>query len=439
MNYKQTIVLAALIGLMPACKDQINEPEKTSKQSGMSTNIYGATADETPFDSFMKHVPNVENVKFYIPREETSYLSFEVNSASGDIYKMTEERDVKQTSTNIIYPLVFNRTDNMSTDGTASFLSETTWNYLVSYTTPNNETRTWSIEGIPASEINDYEAISFEDLADLARDSILSRNPNETAHADSIWKNLYFRHNLSVTQNNPFTVQFNSKGAQQHLTHSDFGTITYTKGATTETKVYLGANREDADMTNVLNCPATSMNITAYANVQRIGANADDQQLVLTTGKNAGKYTIDINHNETIVMPFQNWYTVTIVKTPSTLLSYLTDSAHVVPAQWQFIHIDKVEEFYHETINQNGLFCMVGLWDTGAWDIDGSGFTTCFSRCNFLDSDGKQEVISNGYREDYDASGDRIVMTFCFGGTDRYNEDPELTTGLEMIYCAPQR
>ncbi len=436
MNYKQTIVLAALIVLMPACKDQINEPENTSKQSGMSTNAYDAPADETPFDSFMKHVPNVENVKFYIPREETSYLSFEVNSASGDIYKMTEERDVKHTSTNIIYPLVFNRTDNMSTDGTASFLSETTWNYLVSYQTPNNETRTWSIEDIPASEINDYETISFEDLADLARDSILSRNPNETAHADSIWKNLYFRHNLSVTQNNPFTVQFNSKGAQQHLTHSDFGTITYTKGATTETKVYQGANREDATRVGVLDCPATSINITAYANVQRIGANADGQQLVLTTGKNAGKYTIDINHNETIVMPFQNWYTVTLIRTPSKLRSFLTDPAHVVPAQWQFIHTDKVEDCYIEKVNYNGSWYMVGSWD----DIGGyTGIKTNVAFYNFLDSDGKLETSGNGYREDYDASGDRIVMTFCFGGTDRYNEDPELTTGLEMIYCAPQR
>jgi hypothetical protein len=435
MNYKQTIVLAALIGLMPACKDQINEPEKTAKQSGMSTNIYGATADETPMDAFMKHVPNVENVKFYIPREETSYLSFEINSASGDIYKMTEERDVAQTSTNILYPWVFNRTDNMSSDGTASFLSETTWNYTVSYQTPNNETRTWSIEDIPASELNVYANLSREAMAYLARDTILSRNPNEKAHADSVYMNIKYGHSAAVTQNEPTTVQFSSMGAQQHLTHSDFGTITYTKGATSETKVYLGTNMEDADMINVLNCPATSINITAYANVQRIGTNADGQQLVLTTGKNAGKYTIDINHNETIVMPFQNWYTVTLIKTPGKLRSYLTDSAHVVPAQWQLIHIDKVEDIYKETINENGLFCMVGIKEVN----DYSGFRTCFSCYNFLDSDGKQEVISNGYREDYDASGDRIVMTFCFGGTDRYNEDPELTTGLEMIYCAPQR
>ena len=169
-----------------------------------------------------------KNVKFYIPREETSRFSFEVNSESGDIYKMTEERDVAQTSTSIIYPLVFNRTDNMSTDGTASFTSETTWTLSVSYKTPNNETRIWSIEDIPASAVDSYTSMSFGALAALARDSILSRNPKETAHADSLWSNIYDGRNISFGQNTPTTAQFSSMGAQQHLTHSDFGTITYT-------------------------------------------------------------------------------------------------------------------------------------------------------------------------------------------------------------------
>lgn len=433
MNYKQTIVLAALIGLLPACKDQINEPEKTAKQSGMSTNAYDAPADETPVDAFMKHVPNVENVKFYIPREETSYLSFEVNSASGDIYKMTEERDVKQTSTNIIYPLIFNRTDNMSTDGTASFLSETTWNYTVSYQTPNNETRTWAMDGMSESQKTSFETLSLTQKASKAKKEILQRDSTATVQADSVWVSIRLGRSGAFTQNEPTTIQFSSMGAQQHLEHSDFGTITYTKGATTETKVYSGANKEDATIINILDCPATSMNITAYANVQRIGANADGQQLVLTTGKNAGKYTIDINHNETIVMPFQNWYTVTIVKTPTELLSYLTDSANVVPAEWQFIHTG-IENVYLEDNLPNSSFTMTGV----CRESDNKGLMTTLSRRNFLDSDNKVEVVGNGYREAY-SSGDRIVMSFCFGGTDRYNEDPELTTGLEMIYCAPQR
>ena len=430
MNYKQTIVLAALIGLMPACEDQINEPEKDSNQSGISTSIYGASADATPMDSFMKHVPNIENIRFYQPREDTHYIHF--STANGDVNKMTEERDVAQTSTDILYPLNFTRTDNQSVNGTAHFVSEPTWTYTVSYKTPNNETRTWSIEDIPASEKNYYASLSRAAMAYLARDTILSRNPNETAHADSVYMNIKYGNSVKVTQNNPFTVQFSSMGAQQHLTHSDFGTITYTKGATTETQMYSTGDTEEA--TNVLNCPATSMNITAYATVQRIGANADGQQLVLTTGKNAGKYIIDEAKNETIVMPFKNWYTVTIIKTPTDLYSYMTDSANIVPSQWQFIHTDKVENVYLEDIWPNKLFVMTGLYRID----DSNGFKTDLSRTHFLEPDGTVEVVGNGYREDY-TNSDRVSFTFCFGGTDRYNENPGPTTGLDMIYCAPQR
>ena len=361
MNYKQTIVLAALIGLMPACEDQINEPEKDSNQSGISTNIYGASADETPMDAFMKHVPNIENIRFYQPREDTRYIHF--STANGDVNKMTEERDVAQTSTDILYPLNFNRTDNMSTDGTASFSSETTWTLSVSYQTPNNETRTWAIEDIPASEVDSYTSISFGELAARARDSILSRNPNETAHADSVWANIYDGRNISFGQNTPTTAQFSSMGAQQHLTHSDFGTITYTKGATTETKVYSGANKEDETIINILNCPATSMKMTAFANVKRRGPNGDGSQLLLTTGKDSARYVIDEAKNETIVMPFKNWYTVKIIRTPSCLRSYMTDSANIVPSQWQFIHTDKVENNYIERVLVNKQWVMTGSYE----------------------------------------------------------------------------
>ncbi|MGM9781865.1 MAG: hypothetical protein ACI3ZV_00005, partial [Paludibacteraceae bacterium] len=157
-------------------------------------------------------------------------------------------------------------------------------------------------------------------------------------------------------------------------------------------------------------------------------------QLVLTTGKNAGKYIIDEAKNETIVMPFKNWYTVTIIKTPTDLYSYMTDSANIVPSQWQFIHTDKVENVYLEDIWPNKLFVMTGLYRID----DYSGFKTDLSRTHFLEPDGTVEVVGNGYREDY-TNSDRVSFTFCFGGTDRYNENPGPTIGLDMIYCAPQR
>lgn len=433
MKTKQ-ILLACVIGLLPACKQQLNEPETLSKPANSASYTYDAPFDNTPVDSFMKHVPNIENVKFYIPRENNSRIYFETNSATGDIYKMTEEHDVAQTNTNILYPVVLNRTDNQSVDGTASFVSETTWNYTVSYQTPNNETRTWTIEDIPASLYNDYLSLSRAQMSDYVRISILERNPAATACADSVSANIYRGRSGVYTQNDPFTVQFNSKGAQQHLQHSDFGTITYTKGAVSETKMYSGANMDDA--IHVLNCPATSMNATAFATVKRLGPSADEQQLLLNTGKNAARYVIDAVRNETIVMPFQNWYTVTIVRTANgNVYSHLTDSANVVPAQWQFIHTNNVENESWQGYLPNGISMTTGAYE---FDEQNNGFETCFSANHFLEPSGNVEIVGQGYREDYVESGDRIVMTFCFGGTDRVQEDP-VTTGLEMVYCAPQR
>jgi hypothetical protein len=81
----------------------------------------------------------------------------------------------------------------------------------------------------------------------------------------------------------------------------------------------------------------------------------------------------------------------------------------------------------------NGLFAMVGSYE----ENENTGFTTDFSRWNFLEPDGKVEVAGNGYREDY-TNSDRVSFTFCFGGTDRTNNNGT-ATGLELIYCAPQR
>lgn len=423
----RTLLLAGLIGLLPACKQQINEPENPSKHPNTSF-TYDVPFNDVPVDSFMKHVPNVENVKFYQPREDTHYIHF--STANGDVNKMTEERDVAQTSTDILYPLNFTRTDNQSVNGTAHFISEPTWTYTVSYKTPNNETRTWSIEDMTLADYSTFSNFSPAQMSSVAKNFILSRNSAETTHADSVWSNIYFGRSGTFTQNEPFTVQFNSKGAQQGLQHSDFGTFTYTAGSESETQMYSTGDTEEA--TNVLNCPATSMKMTAFANVKRRGPNGDGPQLLLTTGKDSARYVIDEAKNETIVMPFKNWYTITIIKLPNRVYSYMTDSANIVPSQWQFIHTDKVENEYVGKVLPNGLLTMVGLYRIN----ENNGFKTNFSRTHFLEPDGTVEVVGNGYREDY-TNSDRVSFTFCFGGTDRTNNNGT-ATGLELIYCAPQ-
>lgn len=425
----KTLLLAGLIGLMPACKEQVNEPEITPERQTSFVRCESPVGD-MPVDLFMKHVPDVENVKFCQPRESENYICF--STANGDINKMTEKRDVARKGTDILYPLHFTRTDNQSVDGTAHFVSEQTYTLSVSYKTQDNETRTWVAEDIPESEKGLYLNVGTTTLAVRMRDSILSRNPNEQAHADSVYAHIKSGVNREWTTNAPFTVQFNSKGAQQGLQHSDFGTFTYTDGSVSETQMYSATNKDY--VTNVLNCSATSLKATAFANVKRRGPDGDGPQLVLSTGKDSARYTIDAAKNETIVMPFKNWYKVTIIRDPyGHLYSSMEDSANVVPAQWQFIHTDKVENAYLENILSNGLFTMTGLLR-----IDGqSGIRTDYSRGISLEPDGKIEVAGQGYREDFTGT-DRVSFTFCFGGTDRTNGGGT-ATGLELIYCAPQR
>jgi hypothetical protein len=380
----------------------------------------------------MKHVPNVENVNFYQPREDNHRIYFSTDFSNGDINKMTEERDVAQTSTNYLYPVVLNRTDNQSVNGTANFVSEPTWNYTVSYKTPNNETRTWTIEDIPDNEVVDFQSYTLTEMASVAKNFILQRDPTATAHADSVWANIKTGRSGVYTQNDLFNVQFNSKGAQQGLQHSDFGTFTYTAGAESETQMYSGANMDDA--IHVLNCPETSMEATAFANVKRRGPNASEQQLILSTGKDSARYVIDAVKNETIVMPFKNWYTVTIVRTANgNVYSNLTDSANIVPAQWQFIHTNNVENESWQGYLPNGMSVSTGAYETD----EQNGFKTDFSATHFLEPSGNVEVVGQGYREDY-TNSDRVTVTFCFGGTDRTNNSGT-ATGLELIYCAPQR
>lgn len=428
----KTLLLAGLMGLMPACKQQINEPEIKSEHQNTTVRCESPVGD-MPVDSFMKHVPNVEDIKFYQPREDNHYICF--STVNGNVNKMTEERDAGRISTDILYPLNLNRTDNQSVNGTAHFVSEKTYTILVSYKTQNNETRTWSIEDIPESEKDSFATMPFSTLAGFARDYILRRDSTEQAHADSVWANIYSGRNVSFTTNPSFSVQFDSKGAQQGLQHSDFGTFTYTDGTESETQMYFATNLKYT--TNVLDCPATSLKATAFANVKRRGPDSDGSQLVLSTGKDSARYTIDEAKNETIVMPFKNWYKVTIIRQPSGhLYSYMTDSANVVPAQWQFMHTDKVENIYKEGDLLNGLFTRTGLLyggdDEGEIDIK-----TDYARGIFLDPDGKIEVSGHGCREDR-TNTDRISFTFSFGGTDRTNGGGT-ATGLELIYCAPQR
>ena len=90
-NKAKTFVLAGLMGLTPSCKMDKNAPEEPQNpnNSYVVPNVMSANQD-TPVDSFMMHMPNVEGVKFYKPRDYNGHISLETNYADGRVSYLTD-------------------------------------------------------------------------------------------------------------------------------------------------------------------------------------------------------------------------------------------------------------------------------------------------------------------------------------------------------------
>ena len=343
---------------------------------------------------------------------------------------MTEMCDISNSNPNIVFDMELARSGTQASNGAAIFDGPAYWNYSVSYTRPDGQKAEWSIENLPEEYYTYYATFSNNQLMNQARLKILGANPDDTAHADSVSANI-LRGKGVWTQEPPFYVKFNSKGGKQDLKYSDFGTLEYAEtGGTPVTKMYTGGMNEGR--VSRYNLTPTTFKATAFGNVKRNGPNASENQLVLTTGKDSATYTIDEAKNETIVMPFQNWYKVTIIRTANSVVSYIENPASPVPQQWQVIHQNLHENEYQEKVQPNGLLATDGLYTVNYQE----GVRTGMSSQYYLDDSGYIESVVQGYRQDY-TNTDRMVFTFCIGGTNRPEQGT--ATGLDLIYCAPAR
>lgn len=428
----KALFLACLMGVVPSCKQEFNEPTAPNNNSGKQYSEYSGpnNVDSYPVDSFMKHMPNVEYAKFYQPTEDNHEITFQTNSSTFNVNGSKEKCDVSKTSPNIIFDINLTRADNQSVNGSANFNGPAYWGYSVSYTRPDGERAEWTIENATDANYATYSAYDNTTLANKARTRILSKDQYNVAHADSIYNNI-MRGNGVWQQEAPFNVKFNSKGAQQDLRYSDFGTLEYSEsGSNPITKMYTGGMTEG--QSSRYSVPATTFKATAFGNVKRTKPNDSENYLVLTTGKDSATYTIDEAKNETIVMPFQNWYKVTIIRTANSVVSYIENPTSPVPQQWQVIHPDLHEYSYQEKVQPNGLFATDGMYTVNSQE----GIHTGLSALYYLDDSGYMESVIQGYRQDY-TNTDGMVFTFCLGGTNR--PDQGTATGLDLIYCAPSR
>ena len=431
-------LLASLVGGLTSCKDVL-EPEIKSDALHTPNGQYVNNNDDQPtYDSFMKHMPNVANAVFYEPTEDTHYFLFRTDPLTQNVTRISEIRDAKNKDRNIQNTYELIRRDNTCVNGSANFMTEGLWFYEVEYEGNGGPGGNWSIECVSQDQYDNlYRDMPDSTLANIAEARIVQTHPEDAVHAKKI-HDAILNGQGHWEQDDPFLVTFNSKGDQQNLKYSDFGTFEASTMDFSEsfTSMYSGGIK--ANEINKTTVPAQTFKATAFGNVRcdkRENTVFGDINLMLvSTGLDSATITIDALQNETIVMPFKNWYTVTIIRTNNSVVSRFETSNSVIPGNWQLPHQNTTETGYREGEQDNGLYAKDGY----AGVLTEDGILTGTSMNYYTDETGYIEFVAQGYRQDW-SQNNHMQFTFCLGGTNRPRPEDQITTGLDNVYCAPAR
>ena len=388
-NKAKVLFLAGLMGLASSCN--VDEPEFSG--------------------NFMQNMPVsvVKNAVFYEPAEETQSFSFQTNNNT--VTGVTFVKDVKDTKTEIYNPMNLTRTDSyLVRNGEAHFVSPWYWSYDVKL----QRNIVWDIPYVTDEEYNSkYKNMSDQDLADLAKNRIQSKNPEATDYATEIYDGILARKG-SWKQNPPFYMKISSKAQEQNLRYSDFGRIycfspngnipSYESGE----RLYSGgvpSNKIDKSMVSPQTFKVTAIGVV--------------NNYYLHTEYNAATLTIDAQ-GETIVMPFKNvklddWYKVTIIIKNGSVVSKFEDVTNgTIHQNQQLLYSNTSETGHRETVQDNGLFVKYGLYG----DEKQNGFITGTAINYYTDETGSVEISGQGYR--IERNGDnKFMFTFVFGGKNR--------------------
>ena len=435
-NKAKAFLLAGLMGLTPSCKDDKNAPEDPKTQeSTYSVPSSREVATDMPVDSFMTHMQNPDQAVFYEPIEDEWRFSFHTGNTD-NVDNVTIIRDLKAGTRGIHNPYVLSRADNPSVNGGANFNAPMYWFFYVEYKNEYGGGGDWTIDAVTDQEYKDkYENMSLQELGDLAYNRLITQHPEDTYHAERIRDAILDRQG-NWTQDEAFNMTFNSNGWKQNLKYSDFGTFVFMNSACFPvfTSMYSGGIA-DYEVVNKYMIQPQTFKATAYANVTASDRTmGSEQEIIVSTGRDSATLTIDAMQNETIVMPFKNWYTVTIIRTNNSVVSSFEDAAGTVTENWQVLHSNIPETGYREFVRDNGLSAKEGSYGEEHSD----GFVTVTSVNYYTDETGYVEFVGQGCRHDW-LPNRKNQFWFSFGGTNRPKTNENVTTGLQEVYCIPGR
>ena len=397
--FTSMLLIAAFVG----CKVK-NEPENRSADN---------PEKQEPTIGFMQHIENLEGATFYRPLDYNCRFRFETN-AKGDVNKLINE--YSEDEEEAYWPQSQVRRDAGSVGGTAYFeiggkefkytatekVGPVNWDNMV----------LWTMRRIPEKQKEIFEN-SPKDFANVAK---------EHGCTDDAWYSVRWQQGFWSTEphwlfdNDNFDgvcVKIESKGAKTGLKHSDYGIYTedyiLSQEALAKTPSY--AENLEGNVCHFVNVYAggkevsesmktanTTFKGSAVAQVQE----TDTYAKRLVYADNA-TLTVDAANNETIDMPFGNWYHVVIVRTENNITINFKDDANI-PEYWKmkYAHIATLPVLYGN--QKNGLYV--------SYTNDWGGFEDPFT--------GKTGVVFVDNDKYHENKGIHSVLSAKYYGDDPY-------------------
>ena len=197
-------------------------------------------------------------------------------------------------------------------------------------------------------------------------------------------------------QTNKHVVDWYSKGSPIGLIYSDIGFVTFTNKETKKEDKFVYAGGRPADIVNGDTEWDTKFVGTAYGYVDLRQNNKVIEQLFVSTDPATATIFIDkATQTETIVMPFKNWYRVTVVKTKDNKVTTKLDNEanKNIESKWIPVHYDWVENYQRgEFVQSNGLKVLKST----RVDSDDGDVSTVFSSMYFGPGIKTEAVVVGG-------------------------------------------